>query len=70
MKDSNFLKEMNARKMWHPMAHPAELHAQPPKLVVEAEGGTIPDSDGQRGIDADGGLWNDNLGFTCQPSGR
>ncbi|MBM7069338.1 aspartate aminotransferase family protein [Actibacterium sp. 188UL27-1] len=67
MKDSNFLKEMNARKMWHPMAHPAEMHAQPPKIVVEAEGSTITDIDGHTVIDAVGGLWNVNLGFSCQP---
>ena len=27
MKDSNFLKENNARHIWHPMAHPAESMA-------------------------------------------
>ncbi|MEL6523661.1 MAG: aspartate aminotransferase family protein [Pseudomonadota bacterium] len=67
MKDSNFLKEMNARKMWHPMAHPAEMHAKPPKIVVSAEGSTITDIDGHSVIDAVGGLWNVNLGFSCQP---
>ena len=24
MKDANFLKENNARHLWHPMSHPAE----------------------------------------------
>ena len=30
MKDSNFLKERNARNIWHPMAHPGEMQAKPP----------------------------------------
>ena len=67
MKDSNFLKEMNARHLWHPMADPAEMQAKPPTIVTEAEGVHITDIDGHRVIDAVGGLWNVNLGFSCQP---
>ncbi|MEM9523269.1 MAG: aminotransferase class III-fold pyridoxal phosphate-dependent enzyme, partial [Pseudomonadota bacterium] len=67
MKDSNFLKEMNARNLWHPMAHPADSRANPPKIVTEAKGVHIVDIDGHRVIDAVGGLWNVNLGFSCQP---
>ncbi|MFN3145401.1 MAG: aspartate aminotransferase family protein [Paracoccaceae bacterium] len=67
MKDSNFLKEMNARHLWHPMAHPAEMQAHPPRIVTGAEGVTITDIDGHRVVDAVGGLWNVNLGFSCQP---
>ncbi|WP_435256654.1 aminotransferase class III-fold pyridoxal phosphate-dependent enzyme [Thioclava sp. FR2] len=67
MKDSNFLKENNARRLWHPMSHPAESLANPPDIIVEAEGVEITDIDGHRTIDAVGGLWNVNLGYSCQP---
>ena len=67
MKDSNFLKEMNARKLWHPMAHPAHMQANPPTIITEAKGARITDIDGHEVIDAVGGLWNVNLGFSCQP---
>ncbi len=67
MKDSNFLKEHNARRMWHPMAHPADSIANPPKIITGAEGVKIRDVDGHETIDAVGGLWNVNLGFSCQP---
>ncbi|WP_071672689.1 aspartate aminotransferase family protein [Nioella nitratireducens] len=67
MKDSNFLKEHNARRMWHPMAHPADSIANPPTIITSAEGVKIRDVDGHESIDAVGGLWNVNLGFSCQP---
>lgn len=67
MKDQNFLKENNARHLWHPMAHPADSMANPPEIIVEGEGVEIIDVDGHRTIDAVGGLWNVNLGFSCEP---
>ncbi len=67
MKDSNFLKENNARHMWHPMAHPADSLANPPKIITGAEGVRIRDVDGHETLDAVGGLWNVNLGFSCKP---
>lgn len=67
MKDSNFLKENNARHFWHPMSHPADSMANPPKIVVGARGVRITDVDGHEVVDAVGGLWNVNLGFSCQP---
>ncbi len=65
MKDSNFLKENNARSMWHPMAHPADSLANPPTIVTGAQGVRITDIDGHEVVDAVGGLWNVNLGFSC-----
>lgn len=65
--DGNFLKENNARHIWHPMAHPAEMQANPPKIVVAAEDVTVTDVDGHRLLDAVGGLWNVNLGYSCDP---
>ena len=67
MKDSNFLKEHNARQFWHPMAHPADSMANPPTILTGGEGVYITDVDGHRSIDAVGGLWNVNLGYSCQP---
>lgn len=67
MKDSNFLKEHNAKSLWHPMAHPADSQANPPAIITAASGVRITDLDGHEVIDAVGGLWNVNLGFSCQP---
>ncbi|MCL6283781.1 aspartate aminotransferase family protein [Ruegeria sp. 2012CJ41-6] len=67
MKDSNFLKEMNARSVWHPMAHPADCQANPPTIVTGASGVRIRDIDGHEVVDAVGGLWNVNLGFSSDP---
>ena len=55
MKDSNFLKEMNARKLWHPMAHPGAMQDAPPKIITRADGIHITDIDGHRVLDAVGG---------------
>jgi len=66
-KDSNFLKENNARHQFHPMAHPADSLANPPKIITGGEGVRIKDIDGVETIDAVGGLWNVNLGYSCQP---
>ncbi len=65
--DNNFLKENNAKHMWHPMAHPAEMLAKPPKIITAAEGVTLTDVDGHKTLDAVGGLWNVNLGYSCDP---
>ncbi|MEM6823855.1 MAG: aminotransferase class III-fold pyridoxal phosphate-dependent enzyme [Pseudomonadota bacterium] len=67
MKDHNFTREMNARHLWHPMAHPAESLADAPVIITKGEGVRITDIDGHETIDAVGGLWNVNLGFSCQP---
>ncbi len=67
MNDSNFLKENNARSLWHPMSHPADSHANPPTIVTGAQGVRITDVDGHEVVDGVGGLWNVNLGFSCQP---
>ncbi|MEZ5870444.1 MAG: aspartate aminotransferase family protein [Nitratireductor sp.] len=67
MKDSNFLKENNARHMWHPMAHPADSMANPPAIIVAGNGVHITDINGHEVLDAVGGLWNVNLGFSCEP---
>ena len=67
MRDANFLIENNARHMWHPMAHPAEMQATPPKVITAGEGVHVTDVVGQQTLDAVGGLWNVNLGYSCQP---
>lgn len=67
MKDNNFLKENNARYFWQPMAHPAEAQKNSPIIVTEASGVEITDIDGHKVVDAVGGLWNVNLGYSCEP---
>ena len=67
MKDSNFLKENNARSFWHPMAHPADSHVNPPTIITGARGVRITDIDGHEVVDGVGGLWNVNLGYSCKP---
>ena len=70
MADNNFLTEHNARHVWHPMAHPAEMLANPPAIIVGGEGTEIIDIDGKRLLDGVGGLWNVNLGYSCDPVKR
>ena len=70
MKEANFLKENNARHLWHPMAHPADSLANPPDIIVGGDGVEITDVDGNRVVDAVGGLWNVNLGYSCEPVKR
>lgn len=67
MKDSNFLKANNARMMWHPMTSPQDSIDNPPKIITESAGVKITDIDGHTVVDAVGGLWNVNLGYSCQP---
>ncbi|WP_238368121.1 aminotransferase class III-fold pyridoxal phosphate-dependent enzyme [Mesobacterium pallidum] len=64
MKDANFLKENNARQLWHPMGHPGVARANPPTIVQSAEGVRITDIDGHSAIDGVGGLWCVNLGYS------
>ncbi len=65
MTKSNFLKENNARAFWHPMAHPAISITSPPDIIVRGKGVSIVDIDGHETVDAVGGLWNVNLGYSC-----
>jgi adenosylmethionine-8-amino-7-oxononanoate aminotransferase len=67
MKDSNFLKENNARFMWHPMTSPKDSIDNPPKIITGSSGVSITDIDGHTVVDGVGGLWNVNLGYSCQP---
>ena len=67
MKDSNFLKENNGRLMWHPMTSPQDSIENPPKIITGSDGVSIADIDGHRVVDGVGGLWNVNLGYSCQP---
>ena len=67
MRDNNFLIEQNARPIWHPMAHPAEMRASPPKIITGGDGVHIVDVAGKRLLDAVGGLWNVNLGYSSEP---
>jgi adenosylmethionine-8-amino-7-oxononanoate aminotransferase len=67
MKDANFLKANNARSLWHPMTAPSDSLSNPPAIITGASGVRIRDVDGHEVVDAVGGLWNVNLGYSCQP---
>ena len=61
------LRARNARHVWHPMEHPRDAVATPPRIFVAAEGCHVTDLEGNRVVDAAGGLWNVNLGYSCRP---
>ena len=67
MKDANYLKAHNARSLWHPMTAPSDSLKNPPAIITAAHGTRIRDIDGHEVVDAVGGLWNVNLGYSCQP---
>ena len=64
MKDIQELKDLNAKQIWHPMGHPGDLQANAPTIIDRAEGVRITDIDGHETIDAVGGLWCANLGYS------
>ena len=64
MKDDNFLKANNAKHLWHPMGHPKDALEVPPRIITQAEGAKITDIDGHQTVDAVGGLWCVNLGYS------
>ena len=65
--DDNFLREMNARQVWHPMAHPADCQSDPPIILTGGDGVRVTDINGHESVDGIGGLWNVNLGYSCEP---
>ncbi|QEN85375.1 aminotransferase class III-fold pyridoxal phosphate-dependent enzyme [Labrys sp. KNU-23] len=67
MRETNFLIENNARQLWHPMAHPADMQANPPRIITSARGVEITDIHGKTVLDGVGGLWNVNLGYSSDP---
>ena len=67
MKDDNYIKANNARSLWHPMTAPSDSLKNPPQIIVSATGTRITDIDGHEVVDGVGGLWNVNLGYSCQP---
>jgi adenosylmethionine-8-amino-7-oxononanoate aminotransferase len=67
MKDANFLKAHNARSLWHPMTAPSDSLKNAPAIITGAHGTRICDIDGHEVVDGVGGLWNVNLGYSCQP---
>ena len=64
MKDIPDIKALNAKQLWHPMGHPGDLQSNAPTIIDRAEGVRIFDIDGHETIDAVGGLWCANLGYS------
>lgn len=50
-----------------PMAHARSAVLEPPILVARGEGVHVIDTEGRRLVDGLGGLWNVNLGYSCEP---
>ena len=67
MRNANYLKENNAKHMWHAMANAGEMRSNPPQIINSAKGVEITDIDGHTVLDAVGGLWNVNLGYSSEP---
>jgi putrescine---pyruvate transaminase len=67
MRNANYLKENNARHLWHAMANAGDMREHPPQIINAAKGVEITDIDGHTVLDAVGGLWNVNLGYSCEP---
>jgi len=55
------------QKLWQPMTHPGSVKSSPPKAIKTAQDVFVTDQDGHTVLDAVGGLWNVNLGYSCQP---
>ena len=53
-----------------PMAHARSAEWDPPVMIVSGEGVHVRDSSGRRLVDGVGGLWNMNLGYSCEPVKR
>jgi len=70
MPDNNFLSAHNARHVFHPMGHPAEIEANPPHIITGGKGVRVTDANGVELVDAVGGMWNVNLGYSCDPIKR
>lgn len=64
MKGIQDIKALNAKQLWHPMGHPGDLQSNAPTIIDRAEGVRIFDIDGHETIDAVGGLWCANLGYS------
>ena len=64
MKDIQDINALNAKQLWHPMGHPGDLQSNAPTIIDRAQGVRIFDIDGHETIDAVGGLWCANLGYS------
>ena len=69
MSDAEFSTdtETATQSFWHPMTHPLDAINNPAKVFVSAQGVEITDNNGHTVLDAVGGLWNANLGYSCEP---
>jgi adenosylmethionine-8-amino-7-oxononanoate aminotransferase len=56
------LRDSNARHMFHPMADPKAVQANPPIIIERGDGVHVWDVDGTRYLDTVASLWNVNVG--------
>ena len=57
----------SAENFWQPMAHPAEVLADPARVIVGGDGVHVVDDRGHKVVDAVAGLWNVTLGYSVDP---
>jgi putrescine aminotransferase len=67
MRDTNFLIENNARRSGIPWRIRPRCAPTAARHHEGAEGACVTDLEGRTVLDAVGGLWNVNLGYSCDP---
>ena len=58
--------QKQVQALWQPMTHPGSVQGDPPTAIKSAKDVFITDTNDQTVLDAVGGLWNINLGYSCQ----
>ncbi|MCW6507819.1 aminotransferase class III-fold pyridoxal phosphate-dependent enzyme [Lichenifustis flavocetrariae] len=61
---TNLSREHSVKRVFHPMAHPNDMDAMPPRVISRGEGVYVFDDAGHKTVDAGAGLWNVNLGYS------
>ncbi len=59
---SDWVKDHNAKHVWHPNIDPKALDDDPPLIIADGDGVHVSDIDGNRYLDATAGLWCVNAG--------
>ena len=58
--------QTKTQELWQPMTHPGTVRDDPPIAIKSAKDVFVTDTNNQTVLDAVGGLWNVNLGYSCQ----
>ena len=58
--------QTKTQELWQPMTHPGTVRDDPPIAIKSAKDVFVTDTNNQTVLDAVGGLWNVNLGYSCE----